>query len=92
MRRFGSVWCRWFGEGAGTPHWSCYWDREPDGKPACLDAARLPDLATALAWGRERAPAIYVYPVDDEENGGEPYWAGEGPPPDDLVPLPGNDR
>lgn len=47
---------------AGTPpRFSGYWDREPDGPPAMLEAMPdTQDVDAAIAWGRRRAEVVIV--------------------------------
>ena len=65
----------------GRPHYSGYWDLEPDGPPTALEEAPPSNSArTAVEWGRARTRRVFIRP--DDWSGY--FWAGVGDPPDDA--------
>ena len=74
----GAVWLTVDAETPAHPRWSGYWDLAPDGPPTPLEAApRFSSPQDAVAWGRDRAPRVYLRLVED----GGYFWAGTGSMP-----------
>ncbi len=75
----GTVWLSADEDGG----WFGYWDLEPDGPPEPLEQGPgWQSAQDAVAWGRSRARRVFIRL---EWNGGY-WWAGDGPPPEDLDP------
>ena len=64
----------------GSPHWTGYWELEPDGPPTPLEEG--PGWTSpndAVEWGRARSARVLIR-LDDSSGY---LWAGKGEPPDD---------
>ena len=76
--RLGTVWIAYHGQ-MGAPHWTGYWDQEPNGPPAMLEQGPGWSAAReAIAWGLQRSTRVLIR-LDDQ---GRYWWAGEGEPSD----------